>query len=144
LLEITVPSVRDASLAEGGREVVHVWVQYAAGELRESTWAEQGPQLGQLVGDMLEEHAPGFAASVLWCDVQTPADLERRFGLSGGCLYQAELALDQLLYMRPLPGWYDYETPAPGLYLCGAGTHGGGGVSGVPGRNAAHSVLEAL
>jgi phytoene dehydrogenase-like protein len=76
--------------------------------------------------------------------VQTPADLAARYGLSGGSPYHVELAPDQLLYMRPLPGWYDYDTPLDGLYLCGSGGHGGGGPTGVPGRNAAARVLRDL
>ena len=121
--------------------MVHVWLQYAAPELAEGGWEQHGASLGELAVAMLEEHDPGFSQSVRGLDVQTPADLERRLGATDGCLYHAELALDQLLYMRPLPGWFDYDTPVPGLHLCGSGCHGGGGMTALPGRNAAQRVL---
>ncbi|MDX1384956.1 MAG: amine oxidase, partial [Thermoanaerobaculia bacterium] len=140
----TFPSLSDPGLASDGRHVVHAWMQWVPDVPADGTWSELSRRLGELALGRIEEVAPGFRDRVVAIDVQTPADLERRFGLRGGCLYQTELALDQLLYMRPLPGWYDYATPVPGLYLCGACAHGGGGVTGLPGRNAAQRVLEDL
>ncbi|CAN5150458.1 NAD(P)/FAD-dependent oxidoreductase [soil metagenome] len=140
-LEITLPSIVDKSLAPPGRQVMHVWVQYAARTLRDSDWTTERESLLATVTGLIEAHASDFAASVLQADVMTPADIEERLGLTGGCLYHVEMALDQLLYMRPLPGWYRYRTPIANLYLCGPGTHPGGGISGLPGKNAAAQVL---
>ncbi|HUO81889.1 MAG TPA: NAD(P)/FAD-dependent oxidoreductase [Gammaproteobacteria bacterium] len=140
VLEITLPSLADGSLAPAGRHVMHVWVQYTASDLRETSWESARESLGRTVIGLIGEHAPDFADSVLHTDVLTPLDIEQRFGLSGGCLYHADMTLDQLLYMRPLPGWYRYRTPIDNLYLCGPGTHPGGGVTGLPGRNAASRV----
>ena len=86
-------------------------------------------------------YAPNFRASVLHRQVLTPLDLERRFGLTGGNIFQGSMALHQLFSLRPVPGWGDYRTPLPGLYLCGAAAHPGGGVSGAPGRNCAREML---
>ncbi|MFQ5743888.1 MAG: phytoene desaturase family protein, partial [Acidobacteriota bacterium] len=97
--------------------------------------------LAERVIGTLEEHAPGFASLVVAHRVITPGDLQRRFGLTGGCLYHADMALDQLLYLRPLAGWSGYRMPISNLYLCGSGTHPGGGISGQPGRNAALQIL---
>ncbi len=90
----------------------------------------------------IEEAAPGFAELVEAREVLTPLDLERRYGVREGCLYHVEPALDQMLYMRPVPRWAQHRTPIDGLYLCGSGTHGGGGLSGLAGRNAARQVLK--
>ena len=139
-LEITLPSLADGSLAPAGKHVMHVWVQYAASDLRGTDWEKARDSLGRTVIELIDEHAPGFSGSVLHTDVLTPLDIERRLGLSGGCLYHVDMTLDQLLYMRPLPGWYRYRTPVDNLYLCGPGTHPGGGVTGLPGRNAASRV----
>jgi phytoene dehydrogenase-like protein len=138
-LELTVPSLVDDGLAPAGRHVMHVWAQYAAPAMGESV--DAGKALAGLVVDLIAEHAAGFAGSVLHADTTTPADMERRLGLTGGCLYHLDLTLDQLLYMRPLPGWYRYRTPIDKLYLCGPGTHPGGGITGLPGRNAARQAL---
>lgn len=138
-LEITLPSLADNSLAPAGKHVMHVWMQYATPAISENA-AARGALTGLIV-DLIAEHAPGFASSVLHRDLLTPADIERRLGLSGGCLYHADLTLDQLLYMRPLPGWYRYRTPIDKLFLCGPGTHPGGGITGLPGWNAARQAL---
>ncbi|MGH8496135.1 MAG: phytoene desaturase family protein [Gammaproteobacteria bacterium] len=141
-LELTLPSIVDKSLAPPGKQVMHVWVQYAARDLRESDWVGERDRLVATVTGLIDQHAADFSASIVHADVLTPLDIEQQFGLTGGCLYHADLTLDQLLYMRPLPGWYRYRTPIDNLYLCGAGTHPGGGVTGLPGKNAAFQVLE--
>ncbi len=141
-LQITLPSIVDKGLAPPGKQAMHVWVQYAAGELRDTCWADERDRLIKTVTDLIDAHASGFAASVLHADALTPLDIEEGFGLTGGCLYHADMTLDQLLYMRPLPGWYRYRTPIGHLYLCGPGTHPGGGITGLPGKNAASQILK--
>jgi phytoene dehydrogenase-like protein len=89
----------------------------------------------------IAEYAPGFADSIVARRVLTPLDLERTFSITEGNIFHGDLGLDQLFFMRPLPGWSRYRTPVPGLYLCGAGTHPGGGVTGAPGYNAAAAIL---
>lgn len=141
-LEVTVPSVVDPSLAPAGRHVMSVWMQSAPYALRESNWREQRDSLGDLVLNVIEQHAPGFKNSVLHRQVLTPLDLEETYGLSGGHIYHAEIALDQLFLMRPVPGWSGYYTPIENLFLCGSGTHPGGGITGLPGFYAAKTILE--
>jgi phytoene dehydrogenase-like protein len=139
-LEITIPSVADPSLAPAGKHVMSVWMQYAPYDLREGNWHDQGEHLGDAVVDLVEEYAPGFKSSILHRQVLTPLDLEQIFGVAGGHIYHAEMALDQILLMRPLPGWARYRTPIKNLYLCGSGTHPGGGITGLPGYYAAKAI----
>lgn len=142
VLEAVLPSLTDSSLAPPGRHVMSVYVQYAPLDLREGAWdGARRDALGDLVVRTLAEYAPGFERSVLHRQVISPADLEETYGLSGGCAAHGEMALDQLFFMRPVPGWARYRTPVRGLYLCGAGAHPGGGVSAIPGTNAARAVL---
>ncbi|MGH9788724.1 MAG: phytoene desaturase family protein, partial [Candidatus Acidiferrales bacterium] len=93
------------------------------------------------VMDLIEEYAPGFKRLVLHRQVLSPLDLEETFGLTGGNIFHGEMSVDQLFFLRPVPGWARYRTPIRGLYLCGAGTHPGGGVMGAPGYNAARAFL---
>lgn len=141
MLELTIPSLADPSLAPDGKHVMHVWVQYTPHTLRDGDWDSRRGELIETVVRAVESCAPGFSGSVLHSDAITPLDMERRWGLTGGHLYHGELALDQALYMRPIPGVYDYAMPLDGLFLCGPGCHAGGGVSGLPGKNAASRVL---
>jgi phytoene dehydrogenase-like protein len=145
-LQITVPSVADPALAPAGRAVVHVWVQFTPH--RPGASARDDEELRSLVERRvlatLEEHDRGFTASVLAASVLTPAALEQRFGLTEGCLYHVEPALDQQLWLRPLLGWHLHSTPLEGLYLAGPGTHPGGGPTGLPGRCAARRLLADL
>ena len=140
-LDLTIPSIADPSLAPEGRHVLSAWVQFPPYHLREKSWDDAGDELADVVVRRIAEHAPGFADAVVARDVLTPLDLERRFGVSEGCLYHAEPALDQCLYMRPMPRWGRYQMPIENLYLCGSGTHGGGGLTGLAGRNAARRIL---
>jgi phytoene dehydrogenase-like protein len=140
-LEITIPSIADPSLAPTGKHVMSVWMQSAPYTLREGTWKEQRDVLGDAVIDVIEEYAPGFKSSILHRQVLTPLDLEETYGLSGGHLYHAEMALDQIFFMRPVPGWSRYRTPIENLILCGSGTHPGGGITGLPGYYAAREIL---
>lgn len=142
ILEVTVPSVADPSLAPAGRHVLSVIVQYVPYRLAAGDWGQQKERLTNIVLDLLDRHAPGLKGSVTAAELLTPADIERDFRISGGHWHHAELALDQFLMVRPVAGAAQYGTPLAGLYLCGAGTHPGGGVMGVAGRNAARQVLK--
>jgi len=141
-LEITLPSLADPSLAPAGKHVMSVWMQYAPYHLRESTWHEQRNALGDRVVNLLNDYAPGFKDSILHRQVLTPVDLEETFGVTEGHIYHAELALDQIFVMRPIPGWARYRTPIESLYLCGSGTHPGGAITGLPGYLAARRILK--
>jgi phytoene dehydrogenase-like protein len=141
-LEITIPSVADPSLAPAGNHVMSVWMQSAPYHLRESDWNSQRDLLGDTVINLIEDFAPGFKSSILHRQVLTPLDLEQTYGLTEGHIYHAEPALDQIFFMRPLPGWARYGTPIENLYLCGSGTHPGGGITGLPGYYAARRILK--
>jgi phytoene dehydrogenase-like protein len=142
-LEITIPSVADPSLAPTGRHVMSVWMQWAPYQLRESNWNTERDSLGEAVVNVIEDYAPGFKNSIVHRQVLTPLDLEQVYGLTGGHLYHAEIALDQIFFMRPVPGWARYHTPIENLYLCGSGTHPGGGLTGLPGYYAAKEILKS-
>jgi phytoene dehydrogenase-like protein len=141
ILEATIPSVVDPSVAPPGRHLMSMFVQYAPYRLASGTWDEAKEPFADRCVDLMERYAPGFKASILHREVLSPLDLERRFGLTGGNIFQGAMPLSQLFSMRPLPGYADYRTPLPGLYLCGAATHPGGGVMGACGYNAAREVL---
>ena len=141
-LEITIPSVTDPSLAPAGKHVMSIWMQSAPYHLRESTWDQQRDPLGDAVINTVEAYAPGFKNSILHRHVASPLDLECTFNLTEGHLYHAELALDQIFFMRPVPGWSRYHTPIGNLYLCGSGTHPGGGITGLSGYYAAKEILK--
>jgi hypothetical protein len=129
-------------IAPTGKHVMSVWMQSAPYHLRESNWDLQGNALGDTVVSLIEDYAPGFKHSILHRQVLTPLDLERVYGLTEGHPYHAEIALDQIFFMRPVPGWARYHTPIENLYLCGSGTHPGGGVTGLPGYYAAKEILK--
>jgi phytoene dehydrogenase-like protein len=142
-LEIIIPSLHDPTLAPEGKHVMSIWMQYAPYRLKEGGWtAARREALGEAVVKTLVEYAPNLAGAILHRQVLTPLDLEEGFGLSEGHLYHGELTLDQILFMRPVPGWGQYRTPIHNLYLCGAGTHPGGGVVGASGFNAAREILK--
>ncbi len=142
-LQITIPSVADPSLAPAGKHVMSVWVQSAPYEIAQSSWNEQRQALCDTVIETIEEYAPGLGNIVLHRQVLTPLDLETIYGLTGGHPYHAEMALDQIFFMRPVPGWSRYHTPITNLYLCGSGTHPGGGITGLPGYYAAREILKS-
>ena len=143
-LEVTVPSAVDSSLAPGGKHVLSANVQYVPYKLAAGDWELHRGRLTDLLVGLLDAHAPGLRQSVLAAELLTPADIEREFRISGGHWHHAELALDQFLMVRPVPGAAQYSTPLEGLFLCGAGTHPGGGVMGLAGRNAAREVLKSM
>ncbi len=173
LLELTIPTTYDDSLAPPGKHIMGIFLQYTPYRLREPslggdsprTLASQGtadrePGSGRdaqvrgwhdvkeayadRVMDLIEEYAPGFKRLVLHRQVLSPLDLEETFGLTGGNIFHGEMSVDQLFFLRPVPGWARYRTPIDGLYLCGAGTHPGGGVMGAPGYNAAREILRYI
>jgi phytoene dehydrogenase-like protein len=109
--------------------------------LRNSDWNAANSIVEQCAVDTLDAHCPGFKTSVKRTQVITPRDLESTYGLSEGDLNHGQLILDQIFFMRPLPGWSKHATPVDGLFLCGSGVHGGGGISGASGRNAAKAVM---
>jgi len=141
VLECTIPSVVDPSIAPPGRHVMQMFVQYAPYRLAEGSWDDRMDAFADRCIEILEQYAPGFRNSILGREVLTPLDLERRFGLTGGNIFQGSMGLSQLHFMRPVPGYADYRSPIEGLYLCGAATHPGGGVMGACGRNAAREIL---
>lgn len=140
-MELTIPSIIDASLAPPGRHVVSAYVQYAPHALRSSTWDAERDRLGALATRTIASYAPGFESSVVAQQVITPLDLERTYGLSGGHMFHGELALDQYFVTRPLLGWSRYATPIRRLFLCGSGTHPGTGLNGRAGALAAREIL---
>jgi phytoene dehydrogenase-like protein len=140
-LECVIPTVTDPSLAPAGRHVMSVYVQYAPYELRGNSWTDMRDTLQRTVIDTLAAYAPDLPSLVLAAETITPDDLERDYGLTGGHIHHGEIALDQLYVMRPLLGWAQHRTPINGLYLCSAGTHPGGGVTGANGANAARVVI---
>jgi phytoene dehydrogenase-like protein len=143
VMEITVPSQADPGLAPAGQHVLSAVVQYAPYELKGGWDPAQRLAFTGLLVDTLERYAPGIRDSILGAELLAPPDLEREFRMTGGHWHHADLAFDQFLMVRPVPGAAQHATPLAGLYLCGAGCHPGGGVMGVAGRNAALQVLKA-
>jgi phytoene dehydrogenase-like protein len=142
VVEMLIPSTLDPSLAPEGRQVASLFVQHVAPQLPDGrSWDTAKEEFADLVIDTVTAHAPNFKASVLGRQVLSPLDLERRFGLLDGDIFHGQLTLDQLFSARPVLGHAAYRMPLPGLYLCGSGAHPGGGVTGVPGRNAAIEIL---
>jgi len=140
-VDCVVASNVDPTLAPPGKHVMTCFVQYVPYRLREGDWDAWRDELGRRVVAKIAEYAPNVPAAIEAMEVLTPLDLERRFGLTEGNIFHGDLSLDQLFFMRPVPGWARYGTPIEGLYLCGAGAHPGGGVTGAPGHNAARQVL---
>jgi phytoene dehydrogenase-like protein len=141
VIEITVPSVHDSGLAPAGTDVLSAAVQYAPYDLRDG-WSEANREaFRDCVMTTLEQFLPGLSQRVVASELLLPPDIEREFRITGGHWHHAELALDQFMFVRPVAGAAQYRLPLEGLYVCGAGTHPGGGVSGAAGRNAARSIL---
>jgi phytoene dehydrogenase-like protein len=137
-------SVVDPTVAPPGKHTMTCFVQYAATELKGTTWDAFKPKAGEIVLDTIEEYAPNIRKVVKHWQVVSPADLERTLGATGGSVFQGDMTPDQIFSFRPMPGWANYRMPVGGLYMCGAGTHPGGGVLGAPGFNAAQVILEDL
>jgi phytoene dehydrogenase-like protein len=144
VVEMLIPSTLDPSLAPEGQHVASLFVQHVAPHLPDGrTWHDEREKetFADLVIDTVSRHAPNFKASVIARQVLSPLDLERRFGMTDGDIFHGALSLNQLFSARPVLGWADYRLPLPGLYLCGAGAHPGGGVTGAPGHNAAREII---
>ena len=144
-LDITIPTLQDPSLAPAGHHVMSVYVQFAPYKLANGhDWSTEKETLVNNVLRTLEPYAPGIEQLVEHQQVLTPKDLEETYGLTGGHILHGEPSLDQLFTMRPILGWAQYHTPIDGLFLCGAGTHPGGGVTAAPGHNAAREIIKAM
>ena len=141
-LELTIPSLSDPSLAPAGKHVASIVAQYCPYRLRATSVNEARHQIGERSLAVLEEVAPGLRQRVTAMEVLTPHDLEAQFGMTGGQWHHGEITLDQVLFLRPAGQAQDYRMPVPGVYLCGAGAHPGGNVSGAPGYNAAREILK--
>jgi phytoene dehydrogenase-like protein len=140
-VDCVVSSNADNSLAPPGKHILTCFVQYVPYQLREGNWDEKRELLGDRVVRKIAEYAPNVPGAIVARQILTPLDLERTYGLTEGNIFHGDLRLEQLFFMRPVPGWSQYRTPIAGLYLCGAGAHPGGGVTGAPGRNAAQQAL---
>jgi phytoene dehydrogenase-like protein len=144
-LDIAFPSLHDPSLAPPGHHVMSVHAQFAPYKLSGGhDWTSGAEQLWRIVMRTLDQYAPGIESMIVHRQIVTPLDLERRYGLTGGHILHGEPALDQLFTMRPVLGWAQYRTPIDALYLCGAGSHPGGGLTGGPGQNAAREIAKAV
>lgn len=142
IVEMLIPSTLDDSLAPKGAHVASLFCQHVAPELPEGqSWDDYRETVADLMIDTVEAYAPGFKGSVVGRQSLSPLDLERTFGLVGGDIFHGHLSLDQLFSARPMLGQADYRGALPGLYLCGSGTHPGGGVTGAPGHNCARAVI---
>jgi phytoene dehydrogenase-like protein len=141
IVEMLIPSTVDDSLAPPGQHVASLFCQQFAPTLDGQSWADARDAAAQTVFDTVEGYAPGFRQSILGAMVLSPEDLEAEFGLTGGDIFHGALSLDQLFSARPVLGHGDYRAPVRGLYMCGSGTHPGGGVTGAPGHNAAREII---
>jgi phytoene dehydrogenase-like protein len=142
-IDMVIPSLTDPSVAPAGKHVMSCFVQYAPYNLKEGgTWDDHREAFGDTVINTIAEHAPNIKDIILHRQVLTPLDIERTFGLTEGNIFQGELTLEQLFFLRPAPGWAQYRTPVRGLYMCGSATHPGGGIMGAPGKNAAMRILK--
>jgi phytoene dehydrogenase-like protein len=142
IVEMLIPSTLDDSLAPPGKHVASLFCQHVAPQLPNGeSWDTHRDTVADLMIETVDAFAPGFKASVLGRQIMSPLDLERTFGLIGGDIFHGQLSLDQMFSARPMLGHGNYRGPLAGLYMCGAGTHPGGGVTGAPGHNAAHEII---
>jgi phytoene dehydrogenase-like protein len=142
IVEMLIPSTLDDSLAPPGQHVASLFCQHVAPILpNDASWDTHREEVADLMIDLVDSHAPNFKAAVLARQIMSPLDLERTFGLIGGDIFHGALSLDQLFSARPMLGHADYRGPLKGLYMCGSGTHPGGGVTGAPGHNAAREII---
>ncbi len=147
IVEMLIPSTLDDGLAPPGQHVASLFVQHVAPHLPAGrSWADprEKEAFADLVIDTVGRHAPNFKSAVIARQVLSPLDLEQRFGMIDGDIFHGQLSLDQLFSLRPVMGYASYRMPIAGLYLCGSGAHPGGGVTGVPGHNAAREIIRDL
>ncbi len=140
-LEATIPTLLDPSLAPPEKHLMSISMMYAPYHLKDASWEDEGPRLEKLIVETISQYAPNLADSVIGSHLITPQDWESDYGLTEGNIFQGEMGLDQMLFMRPIPDFARYRMPIDHLFLCGAGAHPGGGITGVPGYNAAREVL---
>ena len=144
-IDMVIPSLTDPSVAPPGKHVMSCFVQYAPYKLKPGlNWDQLRDDFGNTVIDTVAEYAPNLKNIILHKQVLTPLDIERDFGLTEGNIFQGELSLEQLFFLRPVSGWARFRTPIKGLYMCGSATHPGGGIMGAPGRLAALEVLKDI
>jgi len=141
-IDMVIPSLTDPSVAPPGKHVLSCFVQYAPYKLAEGTWDDQKEAFGNNVIDTIAEHAPNIRDIIVGKQFLTPLDMEREFGLTQGNIFQGELSLEQLFFLRPVPGWAYYRTPVDNLYMCGSATHPGGGIMAANGRIASQVILK--
>ena len=141
-IDVVIPTLTDPSVAPPGKHVMSCFVQYAPYRLKCGNWDEQREAFGDTVIETLAQYAPNLKDIIIGRHVLTPLDLEREWGLTEGNIFQGELSLEQLFFLRPVPGWAEYRTPIKNLYMCGSATHPGGGIMGAPGRLAATEILK--
>ena len=145
MLECTIPTAYDNSIAPPGKHIMCIFAQYAPYSLRDAVWDQAlKDRFADRCIDALADYAPNIRDIILHRQVVSPLDLETEYGLTGGNIFHGEMDLDQFFFMRPVAGWAKYRTPIRNLYLCGSGTHPGGGVMGAPGYNAAREILRDL
>jgi len=140
-LSITIPSILDPSMAPDGQHVMSVNMQFAPFHLREGNWEDERDTLANHIIDTISSYCPKIRELILHQDMATPLDLQNKLGLTGGSIFHGQMGLDQVMFMRPVAGCSNYGTPVENLYLCGAGSHPGGGLTGAPGYNAAKAIL---
>lgn len=143
-LEITIPTLTDPALAPAGAHVMSIHAQFAPYNLKNGNWDARREELADTIIKTLTEYAPNLRELIVARQILTPLDMERTLGLTGGHIHHGEMSLDQLFTFRPVIGWAQYRTPIKGLYLCGSGTHPGGGVTGACGFNASREVIKDL
>jgi len=143
-IDMVIPSLTDPSVAPPGKHVLSCFVQYAPYKLKDGNWDQKKEAFGDAVVDTISEYAPNLKNIIIGRQVVTPLDLEREWGLTEGNIFQGELSLEQLFFLRPVPGWSQYRTPIKNLYMCGSATHPGGGIMGAPGRLAALEMIKDL
>ncbi|HET9995401.1 MAG TPA: NAD(P)/FAD-dependent oxidoreductase [Candidatus Acidoferrum sp.] len=141
-IDMVIPSLTDPSVAPPGKHVLSCFVQYAPYKLAEGNWDEQREAFGDNVVNTIAEYAPNIKDIIIGRQILTPLDLEREFGLTQGNIFQGELSLEQLFFLRPVAGWAYYRTPIHNLYMCGSATHPGGGIMGANGRIASQVILK--
>jgi phytoene dehydrogenase-like protein len=141
-IDMVIPSLTDPSVAPPGKHVLSCFVQYAPYKLAEGSWDDHREAFGNNVIDTIAQHAPNIKDIIIDKQVLTPLDLEREFGLTQGNIFQGELSLEQLFFLRPVPGWAYYKTPVDNLFMCGSATHPGGGIMGANGRIASQVILK--
>jgi phytoene dehydrogenase-like protein len=144
-LDMLIPSQIDPTMAPDTKHYMSVFVQYCPYKLAEGDWTDaRRAAFGETVIDAISRHSPNFRELILHAEIRTPWDIENEVGLTEGNIFQGELTMDQLLFNRPVPGYAQYRSPVPMLYMCGSSTHPGGGVMGAPGANAAREILRDM